>query len=336
MRVIFRQLGVTNTKGLVLAAVGGVVLVAAPVALGVYTAVSPAAVDRARVSLEPEPVGERTVSALPISNVTVATLSELFERNRYELDAIAAGERAVPPIFVRTMPSDWTSLDGGETRKTLFEKIVLPLILKANAEIHADRQRLLRLIEKSDEPDGHDLAAAEQQWLTGLAQTYKLDTPDLGALKQRVDTVPAPLALAQAANESGWGTSRFARQGNALFGQWTWDASQAMAPKSLQKGKGDYGVRKFPTLGASVAGYMRNLNTHSAYAPFRRMRAEQRKAGRDTLDARRLVGGLKAYSQRGQAYINEIRGMIDHNAYPKLAGVRLAEQPPSVLAAGGF
>lgn len=335
MRGLMRRLGPDKVNALALAIAGGVFLVLAPVALGVHMAVPPSVQERAEFDMVPEPVGKRTVAAVPVEGVTVATLNDIFARNRYDLDAIAAGQREVPPIFVRTMPRDWAQLDGGQTRKTAFERIVLPLILKANAEIRADRERLMRLIAKSDTTDGRDLAAPERQWLTALAQQYKLNEPDLGTLKQRVDVVPVPMALAQAANESGWGASRFARQGNALFGQWTWDTSQAMAPKSLQEGKGNYGVRKFPTLGASVAGYMHNLNTHSAYEPFRRLRAEQRK-GNGGLDSHRLMAGLKAYSQRGDAYIQEIRGMMKHNSYEKLAGARLAEQPPSVLAAGGL
>ncbi|SDG34201.1 Bax protein [Limimonas halophila] len=330
-----RTLGPDTGKVAAIALAGGVMLLAAPVALGIHLAVPPAMQDTTEFEMVPEPVGERSITAMPVQGVSVKTLQGIYERNAYDLAAIAADERGVPPIFVREMPRDWATLDGGETRKTLFEKIVLPLILKANAEIRADRERLLKLIAKSDEPDGRDLAAAERQWLTALAKQYKLNKPDLGKLRQRVDVVPVPMALAQAANESGWGTSRFARQGNALFGQWTWDTSQAMAPKSLQKGKGNYGVRKFPTLGASVAGYMRNLNTHSAYEPFRRLRAEQRK-GNGGLNSHRLMAGLKAYSQRGDAYVREIRGMMKHNSYQKLAAAELATQPPSVMASGGL
>jgi len=312
---------------------GLVLLVAVPIVLAIWLAVPPSGVDTANRAVEPKEVGRRTVTAIPVSSISVDALETMYDKAGFTIARVAKPGEDVPPIFVRSMPRDWLEVPGGTTRKRLFEKIMLPLVLKANADIRADRGRLLELMAESAKDDGSDLPAAAQQWLTGLAERYKTDGVSFAKLKARVDVIPVEMALAQAANESGWGSSRFARQGNALFGQWTWDASEAMYPKEQQKGKGNYGVKKFPTLGGSVAGYMRNLNTHSAYEPFRRRRAAQRDAGQEVLQGRPLVNGLRAYSQRGQNYIDEIQAMIDHNDYGRLADARLAATPPNVAQA---
>ena len=258
-------------------------------------------------------VAPRRIVALPVRPGSLATLSSVFERYDYDLPAIRAGARGVPPIFVQSLPKDWAQLERVERRKGLFVKTVLPLILKANAEIRFERRQLLAIAADS----GPDLAEAPKEaraWLESLAQRYGLEAPDLEALKTRVDEIPVSLALAQAANESGWGTSRFARKGNALFGQWTWNPDEGIRPKEMRAEKGTYAVKKFDALGDSVAGYMRNLNRGGAYASLRRIRAKLRAADKP-LSGPALAGGLLKYSERGQAYINEIRAMIDHNDF---------------------
>lgn len=323
-------------RGTVLALTIAVLGLGAPAALAIVLAVGPGPLTRdlpdtravQEVSLgtapsDPLPVPQRKVAALSIAPQNLHTLTAVFDRHEYALPRIAAGEAAVPPIFVETLPQDWRSIDRAETRKRMFVKTVLPLIVKANAAIRTDRKRLLELEDKAD-GDPANLSDGARYWLNQLAQRYQLDSIDFAKLKQRVDVVPTSLALAQAANESGWGTSRFARQGNALFGQWTWDANQGIRPKELQAGKGDYAVRRFETLGASVAAYMHNLNTHSAYAPMRKKRASLRSNGQE-LSGSALAGGLQRYSQRGDAYIKEIRGMISYNDFQRYDGSRLAD-----------
>lgn len=306
-----------------------------PVGLALRLAVSPAPLtrdlpgDRAlrEVALgtapsDPLPVPQRKVAALTVAPQNLRTLTTLFDRHDYALAPIATGEAAVPPIFVQTLPTDWRSMERAEQRKRMFVKTILPLVLKANAAIRTDRKRLLKLAE-SAEGNPENLSDGARYWLSQLAERYQLDGIDFAALKRRVDVIPASLAIAQAANESGWGTSRFARQGNALFGQWTWDASEGIRPKELQAGKGNYAVRRFETLGESVTAYMHNLNTHSAYAPMRKKRASLRSAGQP-LSGPALAGGLTRYSQRGDAYVKEIRGMISYNAFDRYDGRRLA------------
>jgi len=259
------------------------------------------------------PVAPRKINAMTLAPKRVTHLRRVYASHRYDLDAIAEGHRGVPPIFVRALPPDWNSLEQVAARKRIFVKTVLPLILKANAEIRGRRQRLRELVARAD-GDLSRLSLQSRSWLTKLAERYKLEEVDFDALLRRVDEVPVSLALAQAAIESGWGRSRFALEGNALFGQWTWDTSKGLKPADPQEDKQPYAVRSFAHLGGSVAGYMRNLNTHPAYKPFRQRRAALRKAGKP-LDGLALAGTLTRYSQRGEAYVAEVRGTIRANDF---------------------
>jgi len=315
----------------------GLIGILVPIVLGVRFAVGPGPVTQdpptpetvQKVSLgttptEPLPVKPREVRAVTIAPQAVRTLETVYDQHDYDLNAIAGDDDAVPPIFVSTFPEDWRNIERAETRKKLFVKTVLPLILKANAAIRTDRRRLLELAAQAN-GDPANLDDGARYWLSQLASRYQVDGIDFAELKKRVDIIPPSLAIAQAANESGWGTSRFARQGNALFGQWTWNPSEGIKPKELQKGKGNYAVRKFPTLGESVSAYMMNLNTHRAYAPMRERRAELRKADKP-LSGSTLAGGLIKYSQRGQAYIEEIRGMMSYNDFQRYDDSRLGSE----------
>jgi Bax protein len=266
-------------------------------------------------------LGGSDVSGVSLRGTQLAALRQTFDRHDFDLEAVARGNRSVPPLFVRNLPDDWRDMRA-KARKRAFVKTVLPLVLKANARIRAERAQLLRLIADAD-GDPATLSDDRQAWLHDLARRYGTEADDLTALKRRVDVVPVSLALAQAANESAWGTSRFARKGNALFGQWTWEKDDGIAPKEPQHDKGDYAVRAFDSLGDSVAAYMQNLNTHAAYAEFRARRAHMRKAG-DRLDSLTLAAGLLKYSERGEAYVEEIRAMIRHNRFRRLDSARLA------------
>lgn len=313
---------------------GGAVGIVAPIGLAVHLAVPPGEgvsglPDSVRVqdvslgssARDALPVPTKRISALSIAPQSVRTLTRVFDRYDYDL-ARATGEGAsVPPIFVERMPEDWQQIDQAKTRKRLFVKMVLPMILRANAEIRQDRRRLLALIERAD-GDRETLTDGGRYWLSKLARRYGLTEIQFDALKRRVDIIPPSLALAQAANESGWGTSRFAREGNALFGQWTWDATQGIKPKEMQKGKGNYAVRRFDNLADSVSAYMLNLNTHSAYKPMRDRRRALRNSDKP-ISGHALAGGLVRYSQRGQAYIEEIRGMISYNDFQRYDRVNL-------------
>ena len=141
-------------------------------------------------------------------------------------------------------------------------------------------------------------------------------------LLRRVDEVPPALVLAQAANESAWGNSRFAREANNLFGQWTYKQDLGMVPARRDEGARHY-VRVFPDLRSSVRAYLRNINIGHAYLDLRRMRARMRAAGQQ-LDPYRLSDGLLRYSQRGEEYVNEIRTMMSINGLDQLGPLQLA------------
>lgn len=236
-------------------------------------------------------------------------LMRRFQAMGYELDMIRAGNQPVPRVFLARLPGDLGAVRQVDLKKSVFFKTTLPLILKENERILNDRRRLLDLKNKTDR--GQTIETNDDDWLTRLYRRYKTDEGDLTTLVTRVDIIPVSLAMAQAAEESGWGTSRFAQRGNALFGQWTTADDEGLVPKDRAEGK-THKVKKFDTLAASVAGYMRNLNTHGAYKSLRAERARMRRAGQ-SLDGHRLAGTLTKYSERGQKYVDSIRLMIDAN-----------------------
>jgi Bax protein len=206
---------------------------------------------------------------------------------------------------------DFRDWKAGAERKERFFEFMRPLIREENARILEQRERL------------RSLAAAEEvgwfdrRWLQGLAEDYGLDPEELETdalierLLRRVDVVPVSLALAQAAKESGWGTSRFAREGNNLFGQWCYEPGCGLVPRARGEGR-SHEVRVFDSPRASVASYLRNINTHRGYRELRQARARMRAADRP-LSGLALAEQLHRYSERGQAYVEEIKGLIRYN-----------------------
>ena len=268
-------------------------------------------------------------SALPndAEPETVSRLVDLYQNIDYRLEDIRLGDMTVPRILVNKMPSDIAVIQSPAERKQLFIKLALPLILYANERIAADRERLMAIREKIAR-EGASLS--EQAWLTGLASRYGLETPDLDALVRRVDVIPPSLALAQGAEESGWGTSRFVREGNAIFGQRTYDKGAGLVPKRRDS-NAIHEVKTFNGLMDSVASYMTNLNTHDAYDEFRRIRAGQRAFG--VVDGYSLVGALNRYSERGEAYVKTIRSIIDTNdlrSYDRASFGKLVSDDPKI------
>lgn len=239
----------------------------------------------------------------PVVAASSPQLEALFARHGYD----DWPPQSVPALAVRTLPPDLAALPVQE-RKGLFFRSLLPLVVAENTRLWRLRGWLLQLQQRGEE----DYPPRLRQ----LAREYRID-PQLegeqllAALLRRVDVVPTGLVLAQAANESGWGTSRFSREGNNLFGEWTWDAARGIVPKQRAKGAQHY-VRRFESLRASVRSYMHNLNSGHAYARLRGLRAQLRAQGREP-DALVLAGALERYSARGSAYVEEIRAMIRGN-----------------------
>ena len=264
-------------------------------------------------------MGASARTALP----TVAAVAETFRRLDYDLDAVLSGDDGVPRIFLGVMPRDLGAIRQTARRKALFFQTMLPLVLRVNEEIVTNRRRLWQLRHRLRV--GERLSAVDRLWLVVMAERYGVRRDDLDGMAQRVDTIPVSLALAQAAEESGWGTSRFAREGNAMFGEWTFSATAGLKPRNRDQGA-SHRVRAFDRLIDSVRAYAHNLNTHRAYREFRSQRAALRRQGRP-LDGTALAGALHRYSERGADYVAGIRAIISANDLSRLDGVRL--RPPA-------
>ncbi len=220
-----------------------------------------------------------------------------------------------PLVLAASLPPDLGEMNDVERRKRAFVGIVLPLAHETNQAIMADRRFVEAVAgcRQADQP----LAPADEARLEALAATYKAEG-DLDTLRRRLDVVPTSLLLAQAAIESGWGTSRFAREGNALFGQRTTAADSGIKPQGLEEAT-PVRVAAFPHLLASVGAYIHNLNTQPAYKAFRERRAALREAGREP-DGLDLAVTLTAYSERGDAYVDDVQAIIRANRFDVLDG----------------
>ena len=232
-----------------------------------------------------------------------STIKQLFEDTDYKLKDIRKN-KLVKPIALDSFPLEIKMIENTKKRKDFFIQIVLPLILQENNNIKLDRKRLFSIINKSNNTE------LEKKWLKKKYKQYGIPSRDLSTLKIRMDEVPVSLALAQAAKETGWGTSRFAQEGNALFGQWTW-SGEGLKPKEADESQG-HKVMKFNVLQASVRAYQRNLNTHKTYKEFRLARAQLRDAGKP-LDSIFLSKYLDEYAETGQQYVKIIQKIIEQN-----------------------
>ena len=255
-----------------------------------------------------------------VKNVAGSTskLTTLFERINYRMDLVLAGG-VVPRLFMSTLPQDLPAIRQIALRKRVFIMTTLPLILRVNELIMHDRRRLTAFRDRHLR--NIPMSADDDSWLTAMAERYGLDKPNFDALLERMDIIPPSLALAQSAVESGWGTSRFAREGNALFGQRTWRDQPGLVPLDRAEGA-KYRVRSFGHLIDGVKSYAHNLNSHPAYEEFRRLRASLRKQGR-ALNGVRLAGTLQSYSERGAEYVKMIRTILRVNQLSMLDTVRL-------------
>ena len=241
---------------------------------------------------------ENTVS------LNAETTLNLFDDLDYDLAGVRAGQK-VKPIYLMKLPKDLKTLGDTKMKRELFIKIVLPLILDENQKIMDDRKKLFKILAKNFNTVG------EKVWLKRRFREYKIEDQDLSKLKIRMDIIPVSIALAQAANESGWGTSRFALEGNALFGQWTW-SKKGISPANKDPDK-THKILQFQILKASVRAYKNNLNTHSAYKEFREVRAQLRQ------DDKQIVGldltkYLKNYAAIGEKYVSILENIIEKNS----------------------
>ena len=241
---------------------------------------------------------ENTVS------LNAETTLNLFDDLDYDLAGVRAGQK-VKPIYLMKLPKDLKTLGDTKMKRELFIKIVLPLILDENQKIMDNRKKLFKILAKNFNTVG------EKVWLKRRFREYKIEDQDLSKLKIRMDIIPVSIALAQAANESGWGTSRFALEGNALFGQWTW-SKKGISPANKDPDK-THKILQLQILKASVRAYKNNINTHSAYKEFREVRAQLRQ------DDKQIVGldltkYLKNYAAIGEKYVSILENIIERNS----------------------
>lgn len=286
-----------------------------------------------RVDLMYVPAAPAALTTTQFMDATSADLLlEQFDAAEYDLAAVRGGASTVPRLYTSALPKDLRKVKAAEGRKEAFIGAMLPLVLMANEEILQLRRRLESLADKVDA--GDLLSAQEIEWLREVSTHYETDAWDFEELLLRVDALPVSLTLAQAIEESGWGTSRYARDGNALFGQRTWSAGPGMTARKDGKAL-DHRALAFADLMQSVRAYMHNLNTHPAYKKFRAERQRQRDEGQ-LLDGGELAGFLGRYAEN-ETYAQNLRRLIRHNDLDAFESARLASGAiaEALVARGG-
>jgi len=242
---------------------------------------------------------------------------------------VAQAESSYPILNAITKVPDFASIKDSKAKKKAFFDFMRPIVRSENAKVAKARERMLAISAMLD--NGEQIPRAEQQWLLALAKSYRIEMQSMDneaaweLLKRRVDTVPFRLALAQAANESSWGTSRFAREGHNFFGEWCFTPGCGMVPGKRKPGL-THEVAMFSSVNESVASYIRSLNRGDMYLPLRITRNKVRNRGNKPT-AHDLASGLVGYSERGDAYVDDIRQMIRIN-FDLMAG------QPAELPAG--
>ena len=258
----------------------------------------------------------------------------ILDKLGYTDEAFRRGMKEVPPVLLTKISSRWSEEAKNipiSEKKSLFLRLLAAGALMADEEVRKEREKLLAVLKKMKEGS---IEREESTWLRKLALKYRIvgksDDPltpkKIEELVRRVDIVPPSLILAQGAVESAWGTSRFAVEGNALFGQWSF-SKNSMRPKEQRTQLGDYGLARFNTPLDSIRSYLLNLNTHPAYKAFRAMRAKMRQEGKP-LDGYTLAATLTPYSERGEAYVEELRSIIRANRLQWLDHAKLKKMKP--------
>lgn len=314
-----------------------VVLSAAVITVLGSAAQTPAAVWTKKISTQTEhtphnnPLGAQIITAQ-----TTAELEQLFANIDYHWPPSDLHE--VPHVSLQQLPSDFPSIADATERKNLFLRVLLPIVLLENRRIHEQRKLLQLLFSQSLPSPLQAKGSPMGDWLITMKKELRirgdLSNPEVQQrMLQRLDEIPPALALAQGAIESGWGTSRFALEGNSLFGQWTFQANSGLEPGKRDP-EATHFVASFPNLQASVRAYMRNLNTGRAYREFRNSRATTRTQGKP-LGALELAGHLHRYSQRGMDYVKELRVIIAGRSLVSLRNLPLAASPGQLASTMG-
>ena len=251
---------------------------------------------------------------LNTSRLSASTIEQLFEDTKYNLKKVKETKQVNIGNSIDHLPIEMKKIENIKKRKNLFIQIVLPLVIEENTKIRLDRKKLFAILNKNNN------LPSEKEWLSKKFKQYGVKKNDFSTLKIRMDEIPVSLAIAQAAKETGWGTSRFAQEGNALFGQWTW-SGEGIKPAGAD-GDSKHKVAKFKVLKASVKAYQRNLNTHSGYKEFRRERAIQRD-NQGKLNSLLLVNYLDKYAETGVEYTKVLKKIIEQNSLTEFDDVKI-------------
>jgi len=262
---------------------------------------------------------------------------QILDNLGFTEEAFRKGMERVPDVELTRISGRWSDEVKNipvEEKKSLFLRLLAAGALKADREVEEEREKLLSILRKISQSP---VSRKESLWLRRLARKYKvlkgendiLTPGKLEELRRRVDIVPPSPVLAQGAVESGWGTSRFAVEGNALFGQWSFSKT-SIKPKEQRAELGDYGLATFKTPLDSIRAYILNLNTHPAYRKFRALRAQMRQEGRP-LSGAELARTLDTYSERGDAYIEELLKVIRVNRLHWLDRAKLGDNAPVII-----
>lgn len=221
----------------------------------------------------------------------------------------------MPPQQLQLGPlPDFSQIQQTKARKLAFFNYLRPAIEQQNEHYLALRQQLQNIKATLDADS--KLSRSQSKLMVKLAKRYRVgdelsQKQKVDALLRRVDALPESMVLAQAAIESGWGSSRFAREANNLFGQWCYKKGCGLVPKRRSTGK-THEVKKFNTIDDAISDYYRNINSHPAYKQVRQIRSDERQA-KESLSGYNMVAGLNKYSIKGQVYIDELRAMIRGN-----------------------
>lgn len=238
-----------------------------------------------------------------------------FAAYGYNLNEIKNGNDDVPNLFLKNLPRRLTVIKDIDVKKDLFISALLPPILKVNEYILYERARLLKIIDKI-EVNGK-ASSSDLYWLRRKMIRYRMSefnieelNINIEELNKRMNIIPPSLAITQAAIETGWGSSRFAQQANALYGQWTWDDDDGMIPLEREEDE-NHSIKKFDNLISAVESYALNLNTHEAYEDFRHERARFNEPS--DINVNSLLITLMYYSELGYEYIDNLGSIIRNN-----------------------
>ena len=247
-------------------------------------------------------------------------IKAIFASYDYDLKEIRKGYTPVPKLFLSSLPDDLDQISNTNERKKIFISIILPLILQVNENIMKDRRQLSEIMfsmETTREMDNQ-----ERTWINKKLKEYRIQTFDLPELYSRMNIIPPSLAISQAAIETGWGTSRFATEANALYGQWTWDDEKGMVPLKRRDDQ-SHSIKVFDDLMSAVRGYALNLNTHPVYEDFRIERRKYKNPRE--IDVGDLLITLIFYSELGYEYIDNLNSIIRVNRLRQFDAAKLSE-----------